>query len=71
MAYMLAEKGCIVVCWDVNKTGNDETVKHINNVMGKEAYGFIVDVTDRQAVYEAARSKGLFSKYSIVKSPIK
>ena len=27
-------------------------LKHINNDLGKEAYGFIVDVTDRQAVYE-------------------
>ena len=27
VAISLAKKGCTVVCWDVNKTGNDETVK--------------------------------------------
>jgi len=59
MAYLLAKKGCVVVCWDVNAAGNDETVKHINEELGKEAYGFIVDVTDREAVYKAAHQSAL------------
>jgi len=45
--------GAIVVAWDINKQGNDETVQEIKQ-MGGKAYGFIVDVSSRVAIYEAA-----------------
>jgi len=66
-AYLLAERGCRVVCWDVNEKGNKETVKHITEKLGKEAYGFIVDVTDRKNVYEMAqRSENMAGKITIL-----
>lgn len=54
VAKLLARKGCILVCWDLNEDGNEKTVQSIRN-NGGEAYGFKVDVTNRQQVYEVAK----------------
>merc|ERR1711953_219768 len=43
-AYLLAEKGCSVVCWDMNEAENEKTVNYIRKTLGKESYGFKVDV---------------------------
>lgn len=54
LAEKLAQKGCTVVCWDLNENGNEKTVKKIRE-SGGEAFGFKVDVTNRAEVYEVAR----------------
>ncbi|CAG0894226.1 unnamed protein product [Cyprideis torosa] len=53
MAILLAREGCHVICWDVNRKGNDETVAAIQRLKG-QAHGFVVDVTKREMVYEMA-----------------
>ncbi|XP_065581921.1 epidermal retinol dehydrogenase 2-like isoform X2 [Artemia franciscana] len=49
----LVKLGATVVTWDVNKAGNDETLKLIKNAGGK-AFGYVVDLTDKEAIYKAA-----------------
>jgi len=50
----LSREGCHVICWDINKQGNDETAMLIRKMNGK-ADAFVVDVTDKREVYKAAR----------------
>lgn len=47
------QHGAIVVAWDINKAGCDETVKDIRAGGGK-CHGYIVDVSKREQIYEAA-----------------
>lgn len=54
IAKLLAQKGCKVICWDVNEAGNETTVQAIRS-SGGEAYGFKVDVSNRHQVYEMAK----------------
>jgi len=54
VAKLLAKKGCTLICWDLNEEGNEKTVSEIRKG-GGEAYGFKVDVTNRQQVYETAK----------------
>lgn len=55
---MMAKKlalnhGATIVAWDINKQGNDETVKEIKEA-GGNAFGYVVDVSSRASIYEAA-----------------
>lgn len=53
LALRLANLGAIVVVWDINKTGNDETVKLVQ-AAGGTCYGYVCDVCDREDVYKKA-----------------
>ncbi|XP_054721802.1 short-chain dehydrogenase/reductase family 16C member 6-like [Uloborus diversus] len=53
MSLNFAKKGAILVLWDVNQKGNEETAQLIRKEGGK-AYCYKVDVTDKSAVYETA-----------------
>ncbi|KAK4321859.1 hypothetical protein Pmani_007322 [Petrolisthes manimaculis] len=53
MCLKLASKGAVVVTWDISHKGNDETVRQVVASGGK-CWPYIVDVTDRQAVYTTA-----------------
>jgi NADP-dependent 3-hydroxy acid dehydrogenase YdfG len=52
IAVQYSELGAIVVCWDMNEQLNLDTVKLIKS-KGKKAYGYTVDVTNREKVLEA------------------
>ncbi|XP_014211257.1 17-beta-hydroxysteroid dehydrogenase 13-like [Copidosoma floridanum] len=54
LALQLAEKGCIVVCWDTDIQANLATIGVISKD-GGEAHGFVVDVSQRLEVREAVR----------------
>ncbi|XP_052750144.1 epidermal retinol dehydrogenase 2-like isoform X3 [Galleria mellonella] len=53
VALRLGRLGATIVCVDINKQNNDETVELIKQEKGK-AYGYICDVTDRAAVFDLA-----------------
>lgn len=53
MAIKFAERGAILVLWDINAEGNGETVRMIEAIGGK-AYAYKVDVTDKNAVTKTA-----------------
>lgn len=54
LALKYAEQGCEVVCVDINEEGNKETVQLANQLKRGRAYGFVCDVTDRNAVLATA-----------------
>ena len=53
MALKLAKLGAIIVSWDVNATGNKETIQLIK-AQGGTAYAYTVDLCKKEAIYEAA-----------------
>ncbi|ODN00338.1 Epidermal retinol dehydrogenase 2 [Orchesella cincta] len=54
MAKKLAlNHGAVIVAWDINKTGNEETVQQIRAAGGK-CYGYQVDVSSRESIYATA-----------------
>jgi len=53
LALQYSALGATVVCWDINEQLNLETVKLIK-AKGKKAFGYTVDVTNREKVLEAA-----------------
>lgn len=55
MAYAFAKEGCSIVLWDISKEGLDITSKGITSKNGI-AYTFVVDVTDKEAVYKTVES---------------
>lgn len=50
----MAMKGARLVLWDINKVNLDKTVAEIRAITPDAGWGYIVDVTDRKAVYAAA-----------------
>ncbi|XP_034834512.1 short-chain dehydrogenase/reductase family 16C member 6-like [Maniola hyperantus] len=54
IALRLARLGCIVVLWDINKQGLEDTVKLVKGVGGK-CFGYIVDLTKRDDIYRVAK----------------
>ena len=46
MCLRFARLGATVVSWDINKSGNEETVAMIKKE-GKKAHAFTVDMTNR------------------------
>ncbi|CAL7940438.1 unnamed protein product [Xylocopa violacea] len=53
IALRLANLGAIVVIWDVNKEGTEETVKLVE-ATGGTCYGYVCDLCDREDVYKKA-----------------
>jgi len=53
MAVKLAKLGAIIVTWDVNQSGNEETVRQIKK-NGGTAYAYTVDLCSRHKIYDAA-----------------
>jgi len=53
MALRLSKLGAIIVTWDVNTKGNEETVGMIKEI-GGTAFAYTVDITNRQKIYAAA-----------------
>ncbi|XP_043593345.1 estradiol 17-beta-dehydrogenase 11-like [Bombus pyrosoma] len=49
----LANLGAIVVIWDVNKAGIEETVKLVKSA-GGICYGYVCDLCDREDIYKKA-----------------
>ncbi|XP_001951338.1 estradiol 17-beta-dehydrogenase 11 [Acyrthosiphon pisum] len=54
LALLFAVQNAIIVCWDLDEKGNNET-KHILKIKGyKRVYTYKVDVSNRQEVLDAA-----------------
>jgi len=53
MALKLSDLGAIIVTWDVNTQGNEETVSMIQK-NGGTAYAYTVDITNRHKIYATA-----------------
>lgn len=49
----MVNAGAKLVLWDINKWDNDALVKELKN-LGATAYGYDIDVSDRQQVRVAA-----------------
>lgn len=54
LAQKLSQLGAIIVTVDVNKNGNDETVRSIVKA-GGEAHSYICDLSDREEIYKTAK----------------
>ncbi|XP_006614405.1 17-beta-hydroxysteroid dehydrogenase 13-like [Apis dorsata] len=52
-ALRLANLGAIVVIWDVNKAGMEETVKLVQTA-GGTCYGYVCDLCDKEDIYKKA-----------------
>lgn len=54
IGFLIAEgvinKGATVILWDIDET----TLQHATQILGSNAHGYVVDITDRHAVYAAA-----------------
>ncbi|KAG7198721.1 hypothetical protein KM043_001712 [Ampulex compressa] len=53
LSLRLANLGAIVVVWDINKDGVEETVKLVE-AAGGTCYGYVCDICNREEVYEKA-----------------
>ncbi|KAI6655605.1 Estradiol 17-beta-dehydrogenase 11-like [Oopsacas minuta] len=51
----LSKEGCILILWDINKSGNEETQRMIECNGGK-AFAYTVDVSDRKALEQTAET---------------
>ncbi|XP_046455180.1 estradiol 17-beta-dehydrogenase 11-like isoform X2 [Daphnia pulex] len=66
LAVGLSKEGCKVVCWDVAKQANEETVRLIHMSKG-QAFAYQVDLSKREEVYQMAqRVKREVGKVSIL-----
>ncbi|XP_015175474.1 PREDICTED: short-chain dehydrogenase/reductase family 16C member 6-like isoform X2 [Polistes dominula] len=54
LALKYASLGATVVCWDLNKECNEETVKEIKKMGGTSAYAYTCDVSKREEVLKVA-----------------
>jgi all-trans-retinol dehydrogenase (NAD+) len=54
LARKFAELGCRLVLWDVSEAANEETA-NICRKIGADAIAYVVDITNREAVYETAK----------------
>merc|ERR1719234_1524343 len=54
MCLRFARLGAIVVTWDINTAGNNETVDMIKKE-GHRAFAFTVDMSNKEAIYSAAK----------------
>ncbi|XP_014236294.1 short-chain dehydrogenase/reductase family 16C member 6-like [Trichogramma pretiosum] len=55
IAQKLANRGCAVVVWDINKDGVEETARLIREAGGK-CWAYRCDVSDREDVYTTAKA---------------
>ncbi|XP_077257735.1 epidermal retinol dehydrogenase 2 isoform X2 [Temnothorax americanus] len=54
LSLRLANLGAIVIVWDVNETGIEETVKLVR-AAGGTCYGYVCDLCDRADIYKKAK----------------
>ncbi|XP_039312323.1 short-chain dehydrogenase/reductase family 16C member 6 [Solenopsis invicta] len=54
LSLRLANLGAIVVVWDINEAGIDETVKLVQ-AAGGTCYGYVCDLCDREDIYKKAK----------------
>merc|ERR1712130_782894 len=54
MCQRFARLGAIVVTWDINTAGNNETVEMVKKE-GHRAFAFTVDMSNKEAIYSAAK----------------
>merc|ERR1712126_606356 len=54
MCLRFARLGATVVTWDINKSGNEETVAMIKKE-GNKAFAYTVNMTNREEIYETAK----------------
>ncbi|XP_012235701.1 short-chain dehydrogenase/reductase family 16C member 6 [Linepithema humile] len=54
LSLRLANLGAIVVVWDINEAGIEETVKLVR-AAGGSCYGYVCDLCDREDIYKKAR----------------
>ncbi|KAL0118165.1 hypothetical protein PUN28_009081 [Cardiocondyla obscurior] len=54
LSLRLANLGAIVIVWDINETGIEETVKLVR-AAGGTCYGYVCDLCDRADIYKKAK----------------
>ncbi|KAG8520679.1 Epidermal retinol dehydrogenase 2, partial [Galemys pyrenaicus] len=54
LALKFASLGCVLVLWDVNKEGNEETCKIVKEAGAKRVYTYICDCSQKEEVYKVA-----------------
>ncbi|XP_012057065.1 PREDICTED: short-chain dehydrogenase/reductase family 16C member 6-like [Atta cephalotes] len=54
LSLRLANLGAIVIIWDINETGIEETIKLIR-AAGGTCYGYVCDLCDRTDIYKKAK----------------
>ncbi|XP_045451391.1 estradiol 17-beta-dehydrogenase 11-like [Melitaea cinxia] len=54
IALRLARLGCVIVLWDINKRGLEDTVKLVKGLGGK-CYGYLVDLANKDDIYRTAK----------------
>lgn len=54
LSLRLANLGAIIIVWDINKSGIEETVKLVQAI-GGTCYGYVCDLCDREDVYKKAK----------------
>jgi all-trans-retinol dehydrogenase (NAD+) len=53
LALGFAKRGAVVVIWDINKSGLEDTVQLVKAINGT-IFSYLVDITDKNLVYETA-----------------
>ncbi|GLV43927.1 Lipid droplet subset dehydrogenase 1 [Carabus blaptoides fortunei] len=54
LALQFASLGATVVCWDINKESNEQTVTEISAAGYPKAYAYVCDISNRQTVLDVA-----------------
>ncbi|XP_050348098.1 estradiol 17-beta-dehydrogenase 11-like [Nymphalis io] len=54
IALRLARLGCIIVLWDINKKGLEDTEKLVKGLGGK-CFGYVVDLASKDDIYQVAK----------------
>lgn len=54
MAHRFARCGAILVLWDINTEGNEETAQEVKEFGGSRVFTYTVDCSKKEAIYEAA-----------------
>jgi all-trans-retinol dehydrogenase (NAD+) len=55
MALEMARRGARIVVWDLNPTGLEAIVSELDGATGRPSAGIVCDVSDRHAIYAAAK----------------
>jgi len=52
----LATSGATLVCWDIDKKGNEKLAKELSTIGQREVKAYYVDVSQKNQVYAAAEN---------------
>lgn len=55
MALEMAREGATLVIWDIAQDALDRVLQDLKDAAGREAHGYVCDVSDREQVYEVAK----------------